>query len=117
MLVYELPYPPSINRYWRSVAGRMIISSKGRTYRKAVVRRLAAEGARELGGRLAVKVEVYPPDRRRRDLDNVLKCLLDGLAHGGAYRDDSQIDRLVVDRCRATDGGRIIVKIAERSQP
>ena len=33
-----------------------------------------------------------PPDRRRRDLDNLYKCLFDALGHAGVYEDDSQID-------------------------
>ena len=31
----ELPYPPSVNTYWRSVAGRVLISKAGRMYRAA----------------------------------------------------------------------------------
>jgi hypothetical protein len=30
--------------------------------------------------------DLAPPDRRRRDIDNVQKPLLDALQHGGAYR-------------------------------
>ena len=31
-----LPYPPSVNTYWRAVKGRVILSKKGREYRHAV---------------------------------------------------------------------------------
>lgn len=41
-------------------------------------------------------IELYPPDNRRRDVDNSLKCLLDTFTHGGLYRDDSQIYKLTV---------------------
>jgi hypothetical protein len=33
-----------------------------------------------------MSIIVHPPDRRRRDIDNVQKALLDALQHGGAYR-------------------------------
>ena len=42
-----------------------------------------------------------------------MKALLDALAHGGAYEDDSQIDRLEIVRGAVEPGGRVVVKIAE----
>ncbi len=65
---------------------------------------LAAMGVRPLVGRLAVEVEVFPPDNRRRDVDNVIKALLDALQHGGAYLDDSQIVRLTHREAEARRG-------------
>jgi crossover junction endodeoxyribonuclease RusA len=50
-------------------------------------------------------------DRRRRDLDNVQKALLDALEHGGVYRDDAQIDLLVVERGPVTPGGKSLVRV------
>lgn len=70
-----------------------------------------------MNGRLAVRVTVCPPDNRRRDLDNVQKALLDALAKGGAYRDDSQIDRLVVERGPVTPGGKVLVVIEPIAHP
>ena len=93
----QLPWPPSVNRYWRHVNGRVLISREGRAYRKVVA--AACHGVRGLGGaRLGVDVVLQPPDRRRRDIDNVLKSLLDALEHAGVYDDDGQIDRLMVHR-------------------
>jgi Holliday junction resolvase RusA-like endonuclease len=113
MLEFELPYPPSVNHYFRMVGGRMLISREGRVFRTRVCSTLAALGVRALAGPLAVEVEVYPPDNRRRDVDNTLKSLLDALQHGGAYRDDSQIVDLRVRKCAAVEGGRTLVRIAQ----
>ena len=46
---------------------------------------------RKLMGDVSVEIDLYPPDRRRRDIDNPLKCLLDSMTHAGVYEDDSQI--------------------------
>ena len=108
----ELPFPPSVNHLWRRVGNRTIVSREGRSYRTAVRRALLARGVRPLDGRLAVAIEVYPPDRRRRDLDNLQKCLLDSLAHGGVYADDAQIDRLVVVRRGVVPGGKVRIRVA-----
>jgi crossover junction endodeoxyribonuclease RusA len=112
---FELPFPPSVNHYWRRVGPRTLISRGGRRYRDAVARVLAARGAASLAGRLSVHVIACPPDRRRRDLDNLQKALLDAMQHGGAYMDDSQIDRLEVERGPVVLGGKVIVVLRERA--
>jgi Holliday junction resolvase RusA-like endonuclease len=111
MLEVELPYPPSINHYWRRVGSATLISRAGRRFRGSVVAILAALRLEPLAGDLAVEVEVYPPDNRRRDIDNVQKALLDALQHGGAYADDSQVVRLTITKCSPVAGGKTIVRI------
>lgn len=101
------------------MGARTVISREGRRYRRDVCAALAAmPGGRvaRMEGRLAVRVTVCPPDHRRRDIDNVQKALLDALAKGGAYRDDSQIDRLEVERGPVTPGGKVLVEIREIAQ-
>ena len=113
MLELELPYPPSANHYFRMVQGRMLISREGRRFREAVAGILAAQGVRPMTGRLALAVQVRPPDLRRRDLDNVQKSLLDALEKGGAYGDDSQIDLLLTRRGPPAAGGEAHVRLDE----
>lgn len=107
----ELPYPPSINHYWRRVGPRTLISREGHRFRERVMAILAALRIQPLIGRLAVRVEIYPPDNRRRDIDNVQKALLDAMQHGGAYGDDSQIVRLAIEKREPIEGGKTIVRI------
>jgi len=109
----ELPYPPSVNHYWRRVGARTLISREGRRFRERVCARLASRTARPMSGRVAVHVTAHPPDRRRRDLDNAMKALLDALAHGGIYEDDGQIDRLEIERGERVPGGKVVVRITE----
>lgn len=111
MVQIELPYPPSINHYWRRVGPRALISREGRRFRKRVLAILAARGVKPLLGLLAVEVEMYPPDNRRRDIDNCLKSLFDALEHGGAYHDDSQIVQLAIEKREPVEGGKTVVRI------
>lgn len=111
MLDLELPYPPSVNHYWRRVGARTLISRGGRAFREAVCSILARRGVKPLGGALVVDITIHPPDRRRRDIDNVQKALLDALQHGGAYGDDSQIVRLTIEKGDPLDGGKTLVQI------
>lgn len=111
MIELELPYPPSVNHYWRRVGPRTLISRGGRAFRSSVCAILAAQGVRPLRGPLAVSIELFPPDRRRRDVDNVMKSLLDALAHGGAYHDDSQVAWLTIQRRGVVPGGKVRVRL------
>ncbi len=118
MLELELPYPPSINHYWRHFRGRTVISREGRTFRENVLALLAARdngGPRKppTGGRIALCMDAFPPDRRRRDLDNIQKPVLDALEHAGVYEDDSQIDLLVTRRCPPLRRGLLDIRLTE----
>ena len=62
--------------------------------------------------RLRVEIEAFPPDKRRRDLDNIFKVLLDSLQHAEVYVDDSQIDYLCVQRMPERLG-KVLVHIRE----
>ena len=109
-----LPWPPTANTYWRhpttgKLAGRHLISEKGRDYREAV-RSLVAESRLPcIAGPLCVVIEAFPPDKRRRDLDNLLKSLFDSLTHAGVWLDDSQVDDLRI--FRSSVGGMVKVTI------
>lgn len=113
-MVFTLPYPPSINHYWRRVGYRTLISREGRIFR-AKVCSLLGRSALSIPSskRLTLVLDLYPPDKRRRDLDNIQKPVLDALEHAGVYFDDSQIDQLLTRRCEATPGGKLVVEIIE----
>jgi crossover junction endodeoxyribonuclease RusA len=66
------------------------------------------KGAFDKEDRISLEVYAHPPDRRRRDIDNILKCLCDGLQHAGVYEDDCQIDEIHISRAKSL-GGTVIV--------
>ena len=45
-------------------------------------------GQAVIEGKFELKIRVRRPDNRRRDLDNLLKALSDGLVKGGVITDD-----------------------------
>lgn len=115
MVRITLPYPPSINHYWRHFRGRTVISSEGRTFRTNVCALLGGGGPRKppSGGRIALCMDAFPPDRRRRDIDNLQKPVLDALQHAGVYQDDSQVDLLITRRQDRAVPPRLEVELNE----
>lgn len=107
----SLPYPPSVNHYWRRVGPRTLISRSGRKYREAIVKGLAPYRLQPLEGDLSLLAVFHPPDDRPRDVDNLAKALLDALQHAGVFRDDSQIVRLTLEKQAPVPGGKAYVTI------
>lgn len=120
-LTLELPFPPSVNHYWRSVsignARRTLISADGRAFRRQVEQTVMAERkALRIGSGVAVAVTLHAPDNRRRDLDNFGgKALLDALTHAGVWLDDSQVRRLSMEWGENVHSGKAVVQIRRLS--
>jgi crossover junction endodeoxyribonuclease RusA len=112
----DLPVPPSVNNYYVRGYGRAVVVGKpGRAYRQAVVAALRPLGLR-VSGRLDVSI-VYcagsESSKALKDLDNLLKCLLDSLTHAKLWADDSLIDRLLIERGPVTPPGFVSVMVRE----
>jgi crossover junction endodeoxyribonuclease RusA len=108
---WRLPWPPSINHYYRHTRNGHFITREGRLYRSAVIAAVGAIG-KPLEGALALSVRLYMPDKRRRDIDNVLKALQDALQAAGAYYDDCQISLLCVQKRENIPGGACEVELS-----
>jgi crossover junction endodeoxyribonuclease RusA len=102
---YDFPYPPSVNHYW-GIRGKIrFIGKAGKLFREEVKIRSLKRTQSLYNARLKVKVYLYPPDKRKRDIDNNMKSLLDAMEHAGLYENDSQIDELHIIRGELVKGG------------
>jgi len=115
VIVLELPFPPSVNTYYRRGAHATYMSKAGREYKQAVAEYIASGDFPKMGTkRLAVSMVVWPRDRRIFDIDNRIKSVLDSLQDAGLFDDDSQIDELSIYRgSQIVPGGSIKVMIEE----
>jgi crossover junction endodeoxyribonuclease RusA len=82
------------------------IGTKGKEFRAAVIATVLTQAIKgvEKCDRLNIKIDLYPPDKRKRDIDNMLKPLLDSLQNAGIIFDDAQFDKLCVERHYDYDG-------------
>lgn len=108
----ELPYPPSVNSYWLANGHRRYISKEGVAFTQAVDFIVKQSGAKSFEEKkVAISVMIHPRSRRKFDLDNTLKAILDALMKAGMYNDDSQIEYIEIARGEAVDGGKAVVHL------
>ncbi|EFB7598585.1 RusA family crossover junction endodeoxyribonuclease [Escherichia coli] len=109
---FVLPYPPTANTYWRRHGNTYFISEAGKRYCRDVALVVSQQRLKlNLSEKLAIRIIVEPPDKRRRDLDNLLKAPLDALTHAGLLIDDEQFDGINIVRGLPICGGRLGVNI------
>jgi len=113
VFMYQLPYPPSVNHiYARTKRGGVMLNPNAKAYREEVIYTIG-KGHTMLTGRLRVHVDAYMPDKRIRDVSNILKSLEDAMTHAGIWQDDSQIDDLRVVRKGIESPGRVVVSVTQ----
>ncbi len=114
----KLPYPPSINKYWGSRQIRLrgtgkIIKCVYRLpavvkYVNDVIYFLKMQKIKPFfAEKLRIELLIYPPDRKKRDIDNVCKGILDALQYAGIYDDDFKIWQLSVERREVRKHGEV----------
>lgn len=114
----KLPWPPSVNHYWILIkakqGGRKVLGPKGREFRTKVaeyIKNHNLDGYFTEHDRLEMVINMYPPDRRKRDVDNINKPTLDALEGAGFFPDDCQIDDLRTIRRSPVKGGRLDIEV------
>ncbi|MBN2641380.1 MAG: RusA family crossover junction endodeoxyribonuclease [Victivallales bacterium] len=112
MIILELPYPPSINHYWRMGNHHMYLSDEGKRYKQIVFGIVRIARVAPFIGDVSLIMDAYPPDRRRRDLDNIQKAVWDALTDAGLYEDDSQVKHMEAWMREPLEHGKIIVTVS-----
>ena len=92
----------------------MVLSAKGREYKAKVSDYVAEYKVPKLGGKkLRVAMILRPRDKRKTDIDNRIKAVLDSLQDAGVFDDDFQVDELSIVRGEPIKDGKLIVIIEE----
>jgi crossover junction endodeoxyribonuclease RusA len=114
MIHLKLPYPPSINAYWLTSGRRKYISKRGVAFKLAVQDYVIEHCIPKLGDvDLEVDVILHPRSKKLMDIDNCLKAILDSCQDAGIFDDDSQVQRLTVERGEAIKFGgcQVFIKV------
>jgi len=116
--ILTMPWPPSANTSKFPVKGkrgvRMVSTKKLREYH-LLVALLFAGRIKTLKPPYYVKLDIYEPDRRHRDIANLEKAVVDSLVKAGVMEDDRMINKLTLERHpdKIAKPGKIVVTIKE----
>ncbi|WP_340608061.1 RusA family crossover junction endodeoxyribonuclease [Xenorhabdus bharatensis] len=110
----KLPWPPTVNHYWKHSKWGHYITDKGKAYRQQIIKLIEQQNLDILtASRIKIKIIAHPPDRRRRDIDNLPKAVFDSLTHANFWVDDNQIDDMQIMWGDLVKGGCLDVQIWE----
>lgn len=112
-LTLHLPYPISVNTYYRTYRNIQTISKEGKAFKVKV--QSSYSELHPLADSVMLKIIIHPKQNKNGaeskvliDIDNSLKSILDSLI-GIIYYDDKQVKRLVVDYGACIIGGGVTV--------
>jgi len=105
--VYNLPTPPSVNALWRISGRRMYRSKKYTAWIGEVALALELEQRPEIDYPFNIEILVGRPSKRRMDIDNRAKAVMDVLQHCNVITDDCLAQRITmmwadVEGCKVT---------------
>ena len=112
MTEINLPFPPTVNHIWKSSGHRRYLSKEYEAFLGMVAIIVKRERVTYYGTkRLAVAIKLHWPNKRRGDIDNRVKAVLDSLARCKVFEDDEQVDLLAVSRENIVKGGLCVVRL------
>lgn len=113
LITLKLPFPPSVNTYYRNFRGRMVMGKSGREFKEKVQEIVTTSQIPKLNdARLMAIISIFPPNKRKFDLDNRLKSVFDSLQDAGVYDNDEQFDKIEIARGEIRPQGGCTIVIA-----
>ena len=95
-----------------------MLSKAGRVFREEVQTIVIDKNIPKFGDKkLKITMILRPRDKRKVDIDNRIKAVLDSLEDAGVFDDDFQVDHLEMIRGEPLKGGLIRVLIEELPDP
>lgn len=119
-VTFEMPYPPSVNSIYKKIRGKVSKKTGKRSdhalddrvvkYRWDVIAAIG-KGHATITTPVRVIIHAHAPDKRIRDLDNLVKCIFDSLTCASVWKDDSLVDDLRIVRKEPVPNGKIILTV------
>ena len=86
----SLPFPLGVNNLYLNLPGRgRVLSPKYRAWQTETQWMLIEQGPSRIAGPFHASILVSRPDKRKRDIDGLVKCCLDAIVKAGIVEDDS----------------------------
>lgn len=107
----SLPYPPAVNNLFFNVPGRgRVKSSRYSAWLGEAGWMIAEQKPGRVMGEYEADILAYRPDKRRRDLDGIIKPLLDCLVAYRVTGDDSLARKITIAWAEGGEGVTVTVR-------
>jgi crossover junction endodeoxyribonuclease RusA len=111
-VVLQLPYPPSANRLWIRARKGMRRSDEYMAWLNEAGWMAKAQRPKRISGPYKLSVQASRPDKRRRDIDNLLKPIGDLLEHIGVIENDCDCEMVTARWVTVGQGVTAIIEPA-----
>ena len=103
--------PPTVNHMYMHTRTRHFCTKECRDYQDYVLGEIMRlRLSKELfTGRAALNIKFTASNRRRWDIDNRVKALQDCLTMAGVIKDDSQVDKLTLERVYGKHDSTVLI--------
>lgn len=112
MIELQLTRPPTANHLWVRARKGMRKSDAYVTWLMLAAIEARQQTFKRISGPYKLSMSVSRPDRRRRDIDNLIKPVSDLLVHIGAIDDDSDCEMVSARWVTTGDGVQVHIEPA-----
>ena len=101
------------NSYYKKFRNKLVISKEGRTYREKIQNKISE--LTQITGQVALLLDFEFKDRRKRDLDNLHKCLIDAIKDR-LIEDDDQVFKIFMTKKISQSSDRFTLRVVRPEQ-
>jgi crossover junction endodeoxyribonuclease RusA len=102
-------YPPSANRLWVRAKKGMRKSDDYRSWLSDAFFHIKEQKPGKIDGPYSISIQAVRPDKRKRDLGNLLKATEDVLQLAGVIRDDSDCELITMRWVTIGSGVQVLI--------
>ena len=109
--------PISVNCMYRTYKGRVILSKRGREYKSETKKYIdqyinSMDNFEPIEGHVQLTIDIHFRDKRKRDLDNFGKSVIDSIK-GRLCGDDDLIYELTVRKHMKSEDNKTVIEISK----
>lgn len=119
MTILQLPYPPTANHLFANAGKKRVKTDHYKAWIKEAGWAVVQQRPAKVLGAYRLQLIAQRPDKRARDIDNLLKCVSDLLKTHGVIEEDSKAQSVFAGWSLegSVPGGGVIVSVEPADAP
>jgi len=88
----------SVNKMYFQQGRRRVLTKDYRDYKETIKKIIGFKRLPPVINEVKIKLVYFQPDNRKRDIDNIIKPILDGITQSGYWADDSIVIKVTAEK-------------------